>query len=246
MKKDHYIQPRDEEESLIDQDVANSHALKVPECINECRGITIFGKTIKSIVVTTDVAIICNINADAVMAVYPFSPQSAVIKAVLSAAHMPVFAGVGGGTTRGVRTWNMANNAEQMGAVGVVVNSPIDNDTITGLLNIIDIPVIVTVVSEDTDIEARLNAGASIFNVSGAEKTADIVRKIREKHPEVRIIATGGPTEETIRETIAAGADAITYTPPSSLAMIAEKTAKYRHNETSASLKKQAEAAVQV
>ena len=39
---------------------------------------------------------------------------------------------------------------------------------------------------------------------------------IREQFPEVPIIATGGPTDDTIRATIEAGANAITYTPPTS------------------------------
>ena len=181
-----------------EQQSLRNHIIRVPECINECRGIRIFGKTIKSIVATTDIAIICNINADAVMAVYPFTPQTAIIRAIMTASSMPVLAGVGGGTTRGARTWNIANNAEQLGAFGVVLNSPVDNETITGLRNLIEIPVIVTVVSEDTDIEARMRAGASMINVSGAERTPEIVRKIREKYPKITIIATGGLTDESI------------------------------------------------
>ena len=39
--------------------------------------------------------------------------------------------------------------------------------------------------------------------------------KIRKEFPTVPIMATGGPTEESIRATIEAGADAITWTPPS-------------------------------
>ena len=42
------------------------------------------------------------------------------------------------------------------------------------------------------------------------------------------IIATGGPTDESIRATIAAGANAITYTPPTSAELFAESMAKYR------------------
>ena len=45
-------------------------------------------------------------------------------------------------------------------------------------------------------------------------RTAYILKKIREKHPDFPIIATGGPNNDTIRETIKAGANAITYTPP--------------------------------
>ena len=42
------------------------------------------------------------------------------------------------------------------------------------------------------------------------------------------IIATGGPTEETILETIRAGANAITYTPPSNGELFAQSMARYR------------------
>ena len=48
------------------------HALSVPRCISECSGIRVFGRRIKSLVFSTDVAIIKNINADAIIAVYPF------------------------------------------------------------------------------------------------------------------------------------------------------------------------------
>lgn len=42
-----------------------NHMLMVPECINECSGIRIFGRTIKSFVFSTDVATIASVNADA-------------------------------------------------------------------------------------------------------------------------------------------------------------------------------------
>ena len=49
-----------------------SHLLNIPESIYACSGILIFGRRIKSVVFSTDVAIIKNVNADAVIAVYPF------------------------------------------------------------------------------------------------------------------------------------------------------------------------------
>ena len=52
------------------------HTIMCPYCISECSGIRIFGKRIKSIAFSTDVAIIKNINADAIIAVYPFTPQA--------------------------------------------------------------------------------------------------------------------------------------------------------------------------
>ena len=80
------------------------HSIQVPRCISECSGIRIFGRRIKSLVFSTDVAIIKNINADAVIAVYPFTPQPAITQAILSVSEVPVFAGVGGGLTNGQRS----------------------------------------------------------------------------------------------------------------------------------------------
>ena len=41
-----------------------------------------------------------------------------------------VFCGVGGGTTNGMRTVNLAKDAEHSGAMGVVVNAPMSNENI--------------------------------------------------------------------------------------------------------------------
>ena len=73
------------------------HILRVPSSIRECSGIVIFGRRIKSIAFTTDLCIVRNMDADAVLAVYPFTPQPVIIQALLLAADIPVFAGVGGG-----------------------------------------------------------------------------------------------------------------------------------------------------
>lgn len=204
------------------------HMIEIPRCIAQASGIRIFGRRIKSLVFTTDVAIIRNINADAVIAVYPFTPQPAITHAVLTAAEMPVFSGVGGGITSGARVVNLAMDAEALGAAAVVVNAPTSNECIGRLKEVVDIPVVVTVARMDTDIASRLAAGADILNVSAAEKTAELVRRIRDAFPRVPIIATGGSTEETIARTIDAGANAITYTPPTSAALFRELMVKYR------------------
>lgn len=208
-----------------------SHMLSIPSCISQCSGIRVFGRRIKSLVFTTDVAILRNINADAVIAVYPFTPQPPITRAILSCADMPVFVGVGGGVTRGARVVGLAANAERDGAFGVVVNAPTENRIITALKEVIEIPVIVTVVSARTDVKARLDAGADILNVSGAADTPKIVANIRREFPKVPIIATGGPTDETIRATIAAGANAITYTPPTNGELFAASMDRYRKDE---------------
>lgn len=204
------------------------HVVEVPSIIRECGGIKIFGKRIKSLLFTTDVAIIRNTNADAIIAVYPFTPQPIITQALVTAADVPVFCGVGGGTTYGKRVINLALDAEFKGAMGVVMNAPISNDIVKQVRDTIDIPIIVTIISEDEDIDKRIEAGATIFNVSGGKSTAKIVRNIRERYLEFPIIATGGPTVETIEETIKAGANAITYTPPTASSIMGRLMDTYR------------------
>ncbi len=204
------------------------HMVRIPDVINQVGGINIFGKNIKSLLFSTDVAIIKNCNANAVIAVYPFTPQPIITHSIIGASDIPVFCGVGGGTTTGKRVVNLAMHAEYQGAIGVVVNAPTSNEVIKSLAAKIDIPVVVTVASENTDIKARLDAGATILNVSCAAKTPQVVRAIREQFPLVPIIATGGPTNESILMTIEAGANTITYTPPTSAELFKELMKKYR------------------
>lgn len=205
--------------------------LEVPEVIRKASGIVILGKRIKSLLFTTDVAVIKNTNADAIMSVYPFTPQPIITQSLISASDVPVFCGVGGGTTTGKRVINLALDAEFKGAIAVVLNSPTKNDILQGVRDTIDIPIVITVISILDDFEERIRSGATIFNVSGARETPEIVRKIREKYPEFPIIATGGPTEKSILETIEAGANAITYTPPSNTEIMKKLMDKYRgHN----------------
>jgi 2-keto-3-deoxy-6-phosphogluconate aldolase len=205
-----------------------NHVVEVPSIIKNCSGIEIFGKRIKSLLYSTDVALIRNSNADAIIAVYPFTPQPLITQALVMAADVPVFCGVGGGITQGKRVVNLAMDAEFKGAMGVVVNAPTSNEVVKKLRETIDIPVIVTIVSEAEDIAKRIDAGATILNVSGGKNTAKIVRSIRSKYPQFPIIATGGPSDESIKETIEAGANSIIYSPPSSASIMYELMEKYR------------------
>lgn len=204
--------------------------IDIPEIIYNCKGLKIFGRRIKSIVFSTDVSIIRNCNADAVIAVYPFTPQPVITQAVMLAADCPVFVGVGGGLTKGERVINLARHAEYQGATGVVLNAPTSNDSIREVSRVVDLPIVITVVKEE-DIQARLDAGAQILNVSAAAKTPELVAKIREQFPDVPIMATGGPTEETIKATINAGADAITWTPPTNGEVFRDIMEAYRKGE---------------
>ncbi len=203
-------------------------SLQIPEVIWQTKGIVIMGRRIKSVVFTTDIAIIRNCNADAVLAVYPFTPQQIISDTIINASSVPVLVGVGGGTTKGFRSAIIAKDAEAQGAFGVVVNSPMSNENIALIKKVVDIPIIATVVNSSTDIEKRLAAGVSILNVSAAAKTPQIVREIRADYPKVPIIATGGPSDETILETIRAGANTISYTPPSTAEVFKSMMENYR------------------
>lgn len=202
--------------------------LKTPKAVYEASGIVVNGRRIKSLLFTTDLAIIRNCDADAIFAVYPFTPQQAISEALIKAAYVPVFCGVGGGTTKGVRTVGLAKDAEGQGAMGVVLNAPISNHNLRAVSAAVDIPVVITVVNEDTSIAHRLESGAAIINVAGGIETPTIVRKIRAEYPDIPIIATGGGSDESIRATILAGANAITITPPSSKDLFQVMMSKYR------------------
>jgi len=205
-----------------------SHMIEVPRVISQCGGIRIFGRRIKSLVFSTDIAIIRNINADAVIAVYPFTPQPIISHALITSSDIPVLCGIGGGTTMGRRVAMLASDAEFQGAFGVVLNSPTPNKTINRVKSLIDIPIVVTVVSEKDDIKRRLEAGTSILNVSAAARTPWLVEKIRNEYPEAAIIATGGPNDQTITDTINAGANAVTWTPPTTAEIFKSKMEVYR------------------
>ena len=198
--------------------------VKVPKVIREASGIQIFGKQI----FTTDIAIIRNTNADAVIAVYPFTPHPAITKAIIEAADIPVFSGVGGGLTQGFRSSYMSMFAEAQGSIGVVLNGPTPLKTVEQVCKVVDIPVISTVTSKYTEIDAKLEAGVKVINISAGKDTADTVAFFRKKYPKLPIIATGGPTDESILETIEAGANAITYTPPSNGELFSKKMEHYR------------------
>ncbi|WP_199563360.1 MULTISPECIES: hypothetical protein [unclassified Olsenella] len=202
--------------------------LKMPEEAWKASGIRIFGRKIRALIYTTDLAVIKNCDADAVFAVYPFTPQQSISEAIIDASSIPVFCGIGGGTTRGVRTVTLAHDVECQGAMGVVLNSPISNVNLRAVSLAIDIPTVITVVSADTDIAARIDAGAAIINVAGGKDTPAIVSKIREKFPDVPIIASSGGTEESTRATVEAGANAVTYTPPAPSILFKQMMAQYR------------------
>ncbi|MBQ8986728.1 MAG: hydrolase [Lachnospiraceae bacterium] len=202
--------------------------VRMPEEAYSASGIIINGRRIKTLIFTTDLAIIRNCDADAVFAVYPFTPQQAISDAIIKASYIPVFCGVGGGTTKGLRTVGLAKDVESQGAMGVVLNSPISSLNLAAVAAAVDIPVVITITRPDTNVEERIRAGADIINVACGLSTPSVVQSIRKAFPETPIIASGGHSSESIRTTIAAGANAITYTPPSTKELFSAMMQRYR------------------
>ncbi len=123
-----------------------------------------------------------NINADAIIAVYPFTRRQ-LSHSRSSASRMPVFVGVGGGLTGGKRSVRLALQAEHQGAYGVVVNAPIADEVITEIKQVVDIPVIATIASGSHGCPPQTGGGADILNVSGSAATASMVAEIRKEYP---------------------------------------------------------------
>ena len=135
---------------------------------------------------------------------------------------------MGGGTTTGKRSVQMAAVSEMQGAAGCVVNSPATAEMVEHITNITDIPVIATVVRCDDDAHAKVRAGAKVLNIAAGKNTPQVLRELREHYPNLPLIAPGGKTPESIRETIAAGANAIIWTPPSAQQLQTDMMQRYR------------------
>lgn len=188
--------------------------LAVPREIEACPGILFFGRQVKSFVFSTDLAIICNCDADAVFAVYPFTCQPVITQALVNASGRPVFTGVAGTTTTGSRSTTIAIQSEMQGAYGVVVNSPTTAEDVNAISSSIDIPLVLTIVGFDELIATKIAAGASVVNVAAGKETPFVVEAVRKRYPDLPIIASGGKSGSSIESTISAGADAITWVPP--------------------------------
>lgn len=202
----------------------------VPDAIYRANGIIINGRRYKSFLFSTDVATIMYSYADAVLAVYPYSPHPQIIQALNNVSRVPLAAGVGGGVTQGKRSADIASFADAYGCMAVVLNAAVNPDTVRMVDDAIDIPIIYSVISIHQEIEEHLEAGVSILNISGGKDTAAIVKKFRKKYPNTPIIATGGKSDDHILETIQAGADAISYTPPTTQQVFQENMDKYRED----------------
>ena len=194
----------------------SSSAARVPDIISCTSGITVQGRQLHSFAFTTDAAIIRNTNADAILAVYPFTGEPVITQALLTAAQAPLFFGV----------------AEMQGAAGVVLNAPAPPSTVYDVSRITNTPVIATVLTCDDELDEKIEAGASIINVAAGRRTPDVVQQIRQRHPSIPLLASGGSTDESMAETIVAGANALTWTPPNAQEMQRSMMMRYRGEST--------------
>ncbi|MCI1902006.1 MAG: dioxygenase [Bifidobacteriaceae bacterium] len=210
----------------------SSDAARIPAAMNHSTGITIKGRTIHSFAYTTDAVIVRNTNADAILAVYPFTGEPIITEALMKVAQAPLFVGVGGGTTTGQRVIELAMMAEMQGVAGVVLNSPAPVETVAAVINVVDVPVIATVTTFDDSTAQKIEAGASIINVAAGADTSRVVSEIRSHYSTVPILASGGHGEESILSTITAGANALTWTPPAAQALQSQMMDDYRHGRS--------------
>lgn len=208
--------------------------LRVPEGYGECTGFTLFGRRIRSLLYSTDVAVIRNSNADAIFAVYPFTAQPAITQALLTVAEAPLFVGVGGGTTTGRRAAELAAVSEMQGAAGVVLNSPATPDMVAQVVSTVDIPVVASITRFDDVARQKVEAGARIINVAAGRNTAAVIRELREAYPNLPILATGGKTPEVTGATVKAGANALIWAPPSITELQRDMMVRYREREAAA------------
>lgn len=189
-----------------------SSIIEMPDIIRKASGIVIYGKRIKSIVYSLDVSLIANTDADAILCVYPFTPNTQILNAVSLVAKAPILVGVGGGLTQGERSARLASHAEENNATAIVLNGPVTVETTEMVRQYVDIPIIYTVIDKSRELQPYIDAGVNIFNISGGKDTVELVKWVREQYPDMPIIASGGKTDESIEATINAGANAITYT----------------------------------
>jgi hypothetical protein len=147
-------------------------------------------------------------------------------------ARAPVFVGVGGGTTAGPRVLELAVFAEMQGVAGVVLNAPSEVDLVREVAMTVHVPVMATVVDFSDSVQRKIEAGARIINVAAGRRTAEVVAKIKERYPEVPLVASSGGSGESIVETIAAGANALTWTPPSAQDLQKKMMDNYRNGKS--------------
>lgn len=186
-----------------------------PGIVNRfCNGVRMGNAFIKSLLFSTDMAIIENNDSDAILAVYPFAPSIKIMTSLIKFAEKPVVCGIGGGLTQGKVALEMALKAESLGASAIIVNQPFKNKEIEMIKRKINIPVISSVSTLEFSFNDRINAGVDIFHITGGKSTIPILEHLNYSAPGYPVMATGGKNLDHVKQSILSGADAIVLTPP--------------------------------
>lgn len=204
---------------------------QIPNAIDECSGLEIGERLIRSVLLTTDLAFINSFQADSVMAVHPFDKSSRLDEVIIDFSDKPVFCDIGGGLLREHEATKAAKKSLDVGASAVVISKPTPAEVIRNINSQINGLLIYTVMFNAEPAKDLAEAGVDIFNVATGEFTAESVSLIRNLLPEIPIMASGGPHNSTIRETIRAGADAIVFNPPTATEMMRAVFEGFRNNK---------------
>jgi len=189
--------------------------IPTPEHITKkCKGLILQKQKIKTMLYSTDLALIENNDADALLAVYPFTPSLNIIKTLIEFSKKPVICGIGGGLTQGDFAIEVALEAQKYGAAAVMVNQPFKNEDILKLKKQLTIPIISSVSTLNFDFAARIQAGVSCFNVTGGENTAQLVAYLQKNYPNFPLISTGGKTYDSLQAMVNQKISAVILTPP--------------------------------
>ncbi|SMO51658.1 hypothetical protein [Gracilimonas mengyeensis] len=204
---------------------------EIPESITHSPGIRFGDHLIKSVLLSTDLSYIQSLHADAVMIMNPFEKSSKLDKVIIDFSNKPVFCDAGGGFLREEQTIQSAKTAFEIGASGVVISKPTSPDIIARIRKEITGKLIYTVMYDGEEVEELADAGVDVFNIATGEYTAESVAKVKELVPNVPVMASGGPYDSTILETIEMGADAIVFNPPTATEILRSVFDEYRHGK---------------
>lgn len=195
-----------------------------------CIGLTLQGKKIKTILYSTDLALIENNDADALLAVYPFTPSLNIIRTLIAFSNKPVICGIGGGMTQGDFAIEIAIEAQKAGAAAVIVNQPFKNEDITRIKQYLTIPIISSISTLNFDFDQRIEAGVSCFNITGGANTLEIVEYLQQNYPDFPIISTSGKTFDSLQNIVSKKISAVILTPPTNAELFRSIMDNYRQN----------------
>ena len=120
------------------------------------------------------------------------------------------------------------------GAAGVVLNSPATPEMVGQVVSTVDIPVVATITRFDNEAAEKIQSGARIINVAAGRRTPEVIAELRAAFPALPIIATGGRDGEAASATVAAGANALIWAPPSVTELQRDMMVLYREKAEAA------------